>query len=318
MNLDLDSDLYIKSHVPSESVIRFLEKTLPQLGWIRSDEDVVMDVGCGPGGVTTDLILPVFPRLKKLIAIDLLSSMINIARKHNPHPLVQYEVADIEDWTTMDHWEGQMTKVVSIHCFHWLRNQRNAFKNVFKLLKTGGEAAFIFFSEASFFSAVLKVQENSKWCHFFNISVSGDIQVMSWIFPGKSSLVIGSHHQKQFKCNFRRNVYCTPAKELEIDTGVPDSHCKQHNAFYYKEMLAKIGFEILHLKEKNITDVLPSDEDYINFFTSVCVLVPHVPMDRRDEFQEDLFQEILQLNGRDSNGLPFHAGKIIELVVKKN
>ncbi|GIY77139.1 methyltransf_25 domain-containing protein [Caerostris extrusa] len=240
MNLDLDSDLYVKSHVPSESVIHFLEKTLPQLGWIRRDEDVVMDVGCGPGRVTIDLILPVFPRLKKLLAIDLLSSMVNIARKHNPHPIVQYEVADIEDWSTMDHWEGQMTKV-----------------------------------------------KNPKWCHFFN----------------------------------------------EIDTVVPDSHCKQHDALYYKEILAKIGFEILHLKEENITDVLPSDEDYITtcvrrtpsvsvvperLFTSVCVLVPHVPMDRRDEFQEDLFQEILQLNGRDSNGLPFHAGKIIELVVKKN
>ncbi|GBM27279.1 hypothetical protein AVEN_238611-1 [Araneus ventricosus] len=83
-------------------------------------------------------------------------------------------------------------------------------------------------------------------------------------------------------------------------------------------MLEDVGFEIIHCKKKQIADVLPSDEDYINFFTSICVLMTHVPTDKKEEFRRDLFHEFLKHNGRDSNGLPFHRGTIIELVVRKN
>lgn len=272
MNLDFDHDLYNQSHVPSDFVIRFLAETLPCLGWGQSRNEVVMDVGCGDGGITTDLILPLFPRLEKMVAFDVLPKMIDVASKRNSHPGVEYAVADIEDWSSVQQWKGQITHLLSVHCFHWLRDQQKAFRNSHRLLKSSGEAAFIFFLEASFFTACLQIQKNPKWCHFFN----------------------------------------------EIGSYIPESHHKKHSVFFYRKMLEDVGFDIIHCIERKIKDVLPSDEDYINFFTSVCVLVNHVPVERKEEFRTDLFQEILKHNGRDGNGLPFHTGTIIELVVRKS
>ncbi|GBN24985.1 hypothetical protein AVEN_201807-1 [Araneus ventricosus] len=98
MNLDFDHELYNQSHVPSDVVIRFLADTLPCLGWGKKCKEVVMDVGCGDGDITVDLIMPLFPRLEKMVAFDVLPKMIDVASKLNSHPRIEYAVADIEDW----------------------------------------------------------------------------------------------------------------------------------------------------------------------------------------------------------------------------
>ncbi|GFY18780.1 hypothetical protein TNCV_2399991 [Trichonephila clavipes] len=272
MSLDLSSELYYKKHNPFESVKRFFAEILVQLGWNENVEnEVVMDVGCGPGRTTTEQILPLFLKLEKIYAIDILTDMIDIARKQNFHPKIEYCVANIEDWLTIKQWKEQMTKVISIHCFHWVKNKQLAFQNVFHLLKPGGEASFFFVLEAAFFTTVLKLKENPKW----------------------KSLFMG------------------------VDDCVPDSHHHKYDALHYKKMMESIGFEVLHCEKERKIDVFSSDEDIKNFFTSLCVLTPHVPMDRKEDFQNDLLEELLRHNGRDSNGLPYHDGKILELVVRK-
>ncbi|GIY69901.1 hypothetical protein CEXT_537381 [Caerostris extrusa] len=84
MSLDLNSELYYQWHEPFESVLHFFKNTLLQVGWGQGHQKrIAMDVGCGPGGTTTQLVLPLFPRLEKVIAVDLLPHMIDIARKHH-------------------------------------------------------------------------------------------------------------------------------------------------------------------------------------------------------------------------------------------
>ncbi|GIY45308.1 uncharacterized protein CEXT_498991 [Caerostris extrusa] len=71
-------------------------------------------------------------------------------------------------------------------------------------------------------------------------------------------------------------------------------------------------------REKIVEDVFASDEDFKGFFSSLCVLKAHVPADQKDQFEEDLYQEHLRQNGRDKQGLPYHRGRMIEVVVKKD
>ncbi|GFY74871.1 methyltransf_25 domain-containing protein [Trichonephila inaurata madagascariensis] len=92
----LDAELY-ESTEPLNSVISFLTVTLKELGWNDGKEHLVMDVGCGPGNVTVNWILPLFPNHKKMIALDYLPSMIELARTKNFHPKTEYHVADFED-----------------------------------------------------------------------------------------------------------------------------------------------------------------------------------------------------------------------------
>ncbi|GFT62182.1 methyltransf_25 domain-containing protein, partial [Nephila pilipes] len=98
MPLNYDAEIFSQLDRPWDSIARFLSRTLPELGWDRGDqEEVVMDVGCGPGRITLEFILPLFPNLKNIIAIDAVPSMIKLARTLNPHPKIEYSVANFED-----------------------------------------------------------------------------------------------------------------------------------------------------------------------------------------------------------------------------
>ncbi|GFQ83194.1 methyltransf_25 domain-containing protein [Trichonephila clavata] len=162
----LDAELY-ESTEPLNSVISFLRVTLKDLGWNDGKEHLVMDVGCGPGNVTVNWILPLFPNLKKIIALDYLPSMIELAKTKNFHPKTEYHVADFEDGSATEVWNGQITKLISIHCFNWFKNQEKALQIAYDLLQLGGEAALYFIVQSDYYDTVLDITNNSKWKSLF-------------------------------------------------------------------------------------------------------------------------------------------------------
>ncbi|GFT66923.1 juvenile hormone acid O-methyltransferase [Nephila pilipes] len=270
--MNLEPELYSSQHIPLESVKRFISETLPQFGWNQcSKDDLILDVGCGPGGTTFQLVLPLFSGVKKIFAVDLVPVAIEFAKKHNSHQLIEYSVANFEDWSTLNQWEGQITRLVSIYCINWLKDQRNAFQNVFKLLKKGGEAAICFSTESSYYDAILKVQNDPKWSCFLK----------------------------------------------DVENLIPESHHKKYDSSFYKKMLEDTGFEIIYCRNEVITEVTSSDKKYRDFFTSMCVLTPHVPIDLKEEFKNDLIEEFLRLNGRNDKGLPLFISKVIQLVIRR-
>ncbi|GFR29325.1 jhamt [Trichonephila clavata] len=235
--MKLDPESYTIRHKPVDSVRFFISKILPQLGWGRSDEkEIILDVGCGPGGNTVQLLVPLFPKIDKIFAVDLLPEMIDFAKKRNAHTLIEYSVANIENWSSVKLWGNKITKL------------------------------------SSFYAAILEIEKNSKWSSLFET----------------------------------------------VDDYVPDSHHDNYHAPYYEEMLKQIGFDIIYCKEEVKTDVFTSDEEYREFFPSICALTSHVPAERKEEFKDDLFQALLEQNGRNSEGLPQHWGNMLELVVRKN
>ncbi|GIY24090.1 hypothetical protein CDAR_578901 [Caerostris darwini] len=119
--MNLDAKLYGAKIIPYANVKRFFQETLPQIEFNKNDaKDVVLDVGCGPGGCT--------PTVKK--------------------------------------WKGQITKLVSIYCLHWLEDTKKGFQNIHRLLKPGGKAAICFVMQSIFYDA-MKEMENSKWRSFY-------------------------------------------------------------------------------------------------------------------------------------------------------
>ncbi|PRD26979.1 UNVERIFIED_CONTAM: jhamt [Trichonephila clavipes] len=166
--INLDAELYSLQPIPFQTVKLFLTKTLPELGWGQSnEEETLFDAGCGPGGTTTKLILPLFPRLKKCFAVDILPGMIDSAKKHNFDPKIEYSVANLADWSSLEHFENQITKFVSVYCFHWLKDPRKGFENAFRLLKPGGEAAITCVLESSYYSTLIEMHNNPEWTNLF-------------------------------------------------------------------------------------------------------------------------------------------------------
>ncbi|GBN29743.1 hypothetical protein AVEN_40064-1 [Araneus ventricosus] len=92
-----DAELYNTLDKPWETILKFLGKTLPDLGFYSEEPEVVMDVGCGPGYLSKNYIFPCFPNLQEMIAMDVTPNMIEEARTRHPHPKIKYVLADIED-----------------------------------------------------------------------------------------------------------------------------------------------------------------------------------------------------------------------------
>ncbi|GFQ65846.1 jhamt [Trichonephila clavata] len=68
--------------------------------------------------------------------------------------------------STVKQWKSQITKLVSVYCFHYLKDQRKGFKNVYHLLKPGGQAVILIVTGTPFASAVSEMQNNPKWFSF--------------------------------------------------------------------------------------------------------------------------------------------------------
>lgn len=151
-----DAELYSRNHdVQTKDANYLLDHVLPEMSF--DEEDVVMDIGCGSGGNTRDVFLLRIPKLKKLIAIDILPDMIQHASLHAANEKTEYREANIEDKHSLEQWEGLISKVVSLHCFHFVKNQAMGFQNIYDLLKPKG------FSMWASYPNLLK---NMKWSQY--------------------------------------------------------------------------------------------------------------------------------------------------------
>ncbi|GFR26105.1 uncharacterized protein TNCT_683451 [Trichonephila clavata] len=148
---------------------RFLELISSKFGWGDLSDDIVMDIGCGnPKIKFCDLLLGLFPKVKKVIAIDKKSHLIAYIKCGKKNPKIDFEYGDIEDRSTLENWEGKISKVVSSHCFHQLKDHETAFKNVYLLLKPGGEAALLFCLQSGYVGWHVDLVNDPKWKKYYN------------------------------------------------------------------------------------------------------------------------------------------------------
>ncbi|CAL1293341.1 unnamed protein product [Larinioides sclopetarius] len=208
--MNLDAVLYSTRYVPLESAQSFILKILPQMGWGKSEgDDVILDVGCGPGGTTRHLILSLFSSSSKIFAVDSIPDMIALARKHNSCSQIEYRVANIEDWSVLERWKNQITKVVSILCFHWLKDQQKAFRNVYHLLRKEGEAAFFFALRSTFHASVLDMQNSSRWSHLFN-------GVENYVPESQFKGYADSYYKKMLEEMGFEVLYCQSVEKIDV------------------------------------------------------------------------------------------------------
>ncbi|XP_040076608.1 juvenile hormone acid O-methyltransferase-like [Ixodes scapularis] len=72
--------------------------------------------------------------------------MIELARKHFPHPKICYDLLDISASEVTDFVlkYGQFDRVFSFFCLHWIKDQKTAMKNVAMMMKPGGDCLLLF------------------------------------------------------------------------------------------------------------------------------------------------------------------------------
>jgi trans-aconitate 2-methyltransferase len=102
----------------------------------HSDPRTVVDVGCGPGGLTATL-LDRWPAAC-IVGIDTSEEMIDHARRREIAGRLAFEVGDARTWRA----PAPVDIIVSNACFHWVDNHPALFDHLVPQLAGGGVLAF--------------------------------------------------------------------------------------------------------------------------------------------------------------------------------
>ncbi|XP_023229428.1 juvenile hormone acid O-methyltransferase-like [Centruroides sculpturatus] len=145
-------------------ILRYVESALdlhfPNMKW--SDEDIILDIGCGTGRTTKNILLPKCPKFKKIVAIDIMPKYIEYARKKYSDKRIEYETRDILQRPNVEEVK-RYDKIVSFYVFHRISDFKKLFSVISSILKPGGYFSFTFFIKNPFFSILQEISNIDEW-----------------------------------------------------------------------------------------------------------------------------------------------------------
>lgn len=115
--------LFSETNTISENDAKeYANRLSPLFQWREGEE--ILDVGCGIGNVTHNVILPMLPKsFKQVIAFDISVEMLKFTDRF-AHPKVKYMQYDIAS-KMPDDFEERFDHIFSFYCLHWVKDQRS-------------------------------------------------------------------------------------------------------------------------------------------------------------------------------------------------
>ncbi|CAN8032011.1 unnamed protein product [Ixodes persulcatus] len=138
-----------------------------------TEDQQFLDLGCGKGDVTRETLLPRCLPVGRIVAVDVSKDKIETAKKTFAHPKICYDVLDAlaDDVSTFVKKYGQFDRVYAIFLFNWVKDQEKGFKNVFELLKPGGECLFMFYASSFHLQFRKKLARAERWKKYAVVSL---------------------------------------------------------------------------------------------------------------------------------------------------
>ncbi|CAL1676818.1 unnamed protein product [Lasius platythorax] len=126
-------------------------------------EGKCLDIGCGPGRITKEMLLTLLPEESKIVGADISHTMINYARNCNSDERISYIVLDIETSHLPNDEIEKYHNAVSFYCLHWCNDICRAFENIHKLLRPKGKALIMFLGYHFGFEAYTRLKQNPRF-----------------------------------------------------------------------------------------------------------------------------------------------------------
>lgn len=117
-----NAELYEKNNtLQKRDALQCLQEYGKKIKW--KNLDAIIDIGCGDGGVTTDVLKRFIPsNFKKVIGVDISEKMVQFANKHHGDERTIFRVMDIENILSK-HLRRTFDHAFSFYTLHWIRDQ---------------------------------------------------------------------------------------------------------------------------------------------------------------------------------------------------
>lgn len=115
-----------------------------------------------------DFILPILPEsFDRLVGADSSKPMIEYCQRKYSHAKVSFEMFDVGLMAQQNiHNSEPFDHITSFYCLHWEQNQMRAIKNMYKLLKPGGDMLLAFLAQNPIYDIYLELANDPKWAKY--------------------------------------------------------------------------------------------------------------------------------------------------------
>ncbi|EGI59945.1 Putative methyltransferase 235L [Acromyrmex echinatior] len=98
-----------------------------------------MDIGCGPGDTTKELLLPSINFNGQIIGMDISESMIKYANDtFKDEKRLQFDTLNIETKNLPKKYISQFNHAFSFHTLHWCNDIQQVLENIYQMLQPDG------------------------------------------------------------------------------------------------------------------------------------------------------------------------------------
>ncbi|XP_011878402.1 PREDICTED: probable polyketide synthase 40 isoform X2 [Vollenhovia emeryi] len=98
-----------------------------------------MDLGCGPGNITKDILLPSLGSSAHIIGVDISEHMVKYANeKYNDEKRLQFEVLNAETKSLPKKYISEFDHIFSFRSLNWCSDIRQAVTNIYQMLQPNG------------------------------------------------------------------------------------------------------------------------------------------------------------------------------------
>lgn len=107
--------------------IYVIEKFLDLIQWknCNNESQRALDIGCGDGYTTSEILLPKLPKsLRKLVGCDISDKMVKFAKQTCTNARLDFRQLDVTDEHVEQEFMDGFDYVFSFYCLHWIPDQQ--------------------------------------------------------------------------------------------------------------------------------------------------------------------------------------------------
>ncbi|XP_072377363.1 juvenile hormone acid O-methyltransferase-like [Diabrotica undecimpunctata] len=265
------TELWIKGNCVTQLLTKeTLNKYRHLLKWKKNE--TIFEFGAAHGNTSVKSVLPVLPKdYKEYVLSDISPDMVNHMKKNLKIPRSKIIQHDIATERLQDEFKNKFDHIFGIHVMHMMPNPRQAFININKMLKPGGQAFMLFDERLPMDHAFHNLLNYPKWSryghmltpHYYSVNVEESYKQDIKAAGFKSYILnVEKDYQIWFESEENRRTIMTAVNN--VLPRIPEEQRDEYLRDYHRE-IERTGH--IFFMEKDGQQI-----PYVNVNLIVCVL----------------------------------------------
>ncbi|XP_063626181.1 juvenile hormone acid O-methyltransferase-like [Cydia splendana] len=163
-----NAELYTKNNaLQKKDTLDCLEEFAAIIKWKKYGAKII-DIGCGDGSTTTEILKSFLPEdVDAIVGGDLSEKMVNYANEHYGGERTVFIPLDIQGRLPAE-LGGRFDHAFSFFTLHWIKRQKAAFSNIYRLLDEGGSCLLLFLGHMPIYDVFRVLARRDRWSAYLN------------------------------------------------------------------------------------------------------------------------------------------------------